>query len=169
MDAGHRISGGGIDGCGELSVESYQRIGVSQMNSATYQSIFGRPKVRKTWKHTLSAEKNAARIQQMRFCKEVRKLLGDGYEVTFYFNPGGIAVWGETYVKISIREGTEYGAGLIAESDMPIVEACLSVEFSYIRQWDGRNSGRNYPCKYNTPSVFADGVRSLASRPFIRF
>ena len=114
---------------------------------------------------------NAARIQQMRFCKEVRKLLGDGYEVTFYFNPGGIAVWGETFVKISIREGTEYGAGLIAESDMPVVEACLSHDFSYIRQWDGKHSGYNVQFGYKAkgPQEFADLVKSLASQPFIRF
>ena len=134
------------------------------MNSATYQSIFGRPKVRKTWKNTLSAEKNAARIQQMRFCKEVRKLLGDGYEVTFYFNPGGPAVWGETYVKVHRLEPD--GAKL------PIVEGCLSVDFSYMRQWNGSHSGRNHQVSYIRPLdplAFAMAVRELERRPFIRF
>ena len=154
------------------------------MNSTTYQSIFGHPKVRKTWKHTLSAEKNAARIQQMRFCKEIRKLLGEGYEVEFHFNPGGPAVWGETFVHIFKNPPQSIGDTCAACGEgnewcecggpvkVPIVEACLSHNFSYMRQWNGQHSGRNHQVSYIRPldpTAFAMAVRKLERRPFIRF
>ncbi len=149
-------------------------------------------KVRKTWKNSLSPEKNAARLEQMRFCKQVRKLLGDDYQVEFHFNPGGVAVWGETYVNI-YKSGGHYcsdprhGTPCIGSTTcdactdecthrhirkgMPAVEACLSHDFSYIRQWDGSHSGNNIRITYDLYAApqFADTVRSLAKRPFVRF
>ncbi len=129
-----------------------------------YDLMMGQRKVRKTWKNSLSPEKNAARLEQMRFCKQVRKLLGDGYEVEFHFNPGGVAVWGETYVHIYKLD--EFHARV------PVVEACLSVDFSYIRQWDGRHSGNNHPFNYRMEENiegFVLKVRQLSARPFVRF
>ncbi len=139
------------------------------MNNQLHQAIFGTPKVRKTWKNSLSAEKNAARLEQMRFCKQVRKLLGDDYQVEFHFNPGGVMVWGETFVHIFRHEFTD--SGPLEGTKTPIVEACLSVTFSYIRQWDGRGSGKNHAISYGSDNVgtFVDMVRRLAERPFVRF
>ncbi len=150
------------------------------MNSTLHQAIFGAPKVRKTWKNSLSAEKNQARLEQMRFCKQVRKLLGDDYQVEFHFNPGGVAVWGETYIHISkvhVGEWTNAPSDFVPDpkacrSVKPVVEACLSVTFSYIRQWDGRGSGRNIGIRYTDHTdlvLFVHTVRTLAARPFVRF
>ena len=138
------------------------RIGGGCFNCG-WQGDYPLPKVRKTWKNSLSPEKNQARLAQMRFMKQVRKLLGDDYTVEFHFNPGGPAVWGETYVHVYKLD--EFHARVA------VVEACLSVEFSYIRQWDGRGSGRNIQIAYARmeASTFAAQVRSLATRPFVRF
>ncbi len=141
------------------------------MNNATYESIFGHKRIRKTWKRTLSPEKNAARVKQMQFCKKVRAILEPhDYTVEFHFNPGGPAVWGETYVHVYWTSQT--GETSTTVPRIPVVEACLSVDFSYIRQWDGRNSGRNVQCQYATPrdvQMFVSNVRSLSSKPFVRF
>jgi hypothetical protein len=96
--------------------------------------------------------KMEVRREQARFMRKVVKLLTD-FEIEFRFNPGGIAVWGETYVKI-VREA------------QPVVEACLSKDHSYIRQWDGRHSGRNITLNDNSPEVFAGLVNKLAAAPF---
>lgn len=152
------------------------------MNNTLYENIFGHKKVRKTWKHTLSPEKNAERIKQMQFCKKVREALGEEFEVTFYFNPGGVAVWGETYVKIFslTNTGIDANGGSLTIAKYPVVEACLSHDFSYIRQWDGQHSGHNYACRYKASTYklnpnydylddFLLKVRTLASKPFVRF
>lgn len=137
---------------------------------------YGQPYVigaRKTWKHTLSPEKNAERIKQMRFCKKVRESLGSEFEVTFYFNPGGVAVWGETWVKIHWTAPIGVSATAVR---VPVVEACLSHDFSYVRQWDGRHSGFNYAThyqaqrkEYDCVGKFVEAVRTLTSKPFVRF
>ncbi len=136
------------------------------MSSTLHQAIFGAPKVRKTWKNSLSPEKNQARLEQMRFCKQVRKLLGADYEMEFHFNPGGPAVWGETFVHIFWTAPIGVSATAVK---VPCVEACLSVTFSYIRQWDGRHSGQNIAIRYQSAEGFAATVRRLAARPFVRF
>lgn len=71
------------------------------------------------------------------------------------FNPGGIAVWGEHWVKVT-REG------------QPVVEAIVEKGYTIVRQWDGRNSGRNIQIKRD-PAVFALEVRAQAAKPFVRF
>jgi hypothetical protein len=82
------------------------------------------------------------------------------FKIEFRFNPGGVAVWGETWVKIQ-------------HEAKPVVEACLSKDFSYIRQWDGRNCGRNISLSSNPhtggPSAIAKLVRELAAKPFRAF
>ena len=88
--------------------------------------------------------------------------------VEFHFNPGGPAVWGETYIHIH-RVGNPF---YDLESPKPVVEACLSVDFSYMRQWNGQHSGRNRQVSYIRPldpPAFAMAVRELERRPFVRF
>jgi hypothetical protein len=100
--------------------------------------------------------KHKVKLAQARFVRAVAKLLPD-FKVEFSFNPGGIAVWGETMVKAS-------------HAGEPKVEACLSKDFSYIRQWAGGSaSGRNHSITLNDPQKFADMLRSLAAQPFRRF
>ena len=65
---------------------------------------------------------------------------------------------GETYLKIKDPTGR------------PIVEACLSVEFSYMRQWNGQHSSRNHQISYTRPldpPAFAMAVQER--REFRRF
>lgn len=71
-----------------------------------------------------------------------------------HFNRGGIAVWGETYAKISLN-----GA--------PVVEAYDTSMGLLVRQWDGRNSGRNHYVK--TVEQFVSLVQTLSAQPFVRF
>ena len=77
-------------------------------------------------------------------------------EFTFkiHFNPGGIAVWGETCLKV-YRNG------------FPVVEAYDSSIGLLTRQWDGRNSGANHYVR--DLATFVRLVRELASKPFVRF
>jgi hypothetical protein len=147
--------------------------------TSAYELMIGRKRVRRTYANTLSPEKNAARIEQMRFCKEVAKLLGDDYKVEFHFNAGGHAVWGETYVKV--YSASTHKCSMITcnwnhdqwkTELLPIVEACLSVDFSYMRQWNGKQSGGNHFIKYNDKlcaPAFAMAVKELERREFRPF
>ena len=98
-----------------------------------------------------------AKIQQSKsmraFYRQAVKLLPT---VTFktHFNPGGIAVWGETYAKL-YRDG------------LPIVEAYDTSMGLLVRQWNGRNSGRNHYVA--SVEEFAALVETLAAQPFVRF
>jgi len=83
-----------------------------------------------------------------------RELRGDGFTFKTYFNPGGIAVWGETYLKV-YRDGK------------PIVEAYDTNMGMLVRQWDGHYSGHNHYVSNLFPFVFM--VRELAAKPFVRF
>lgn len=157
------------------------------MNNVAHKMLFGTPKVRRTWKVTLSPEKNSARIQQMQFTKKVAKLLGSDYKVDFHFNPGGPAVMGETYIKVwkvdysnfitHVKSGRSEGLRSPVTYQAPaqsgIVEACLTADgYSYMRQWNGRDSGRNHSISYVRPldaQAFAMAVVELERRPFIRF
>ena len=77
------------------------------------------------------------------------------FQFKTHFNPGGIAVWGETYAKL-YRDGK------------PVVEAYdTPTGLLLVRQWDGRNSGRN--CYVQTLSQFIELVNELAAKPFVRF
>lgn len=95
------------------------------------------------------AHSNAMR----RFYRAAAKLLPE-FQFKVHFNPGGIAVWGETYAKI-YRDG------------QPVVEAYDTSMGLLTRQWDGRNSGRNI--YVNDLDQFVSLVRELASKPFVRF
>lgn len=76
------------------------------------------------------------------------------FEFKTHFNPGGIAVWGETYAKI-YRDGK------------PVVEAYDTSMGLLVRQWDGRNSGANH--YVDTVEKFVSLVKSLSAKPFVRF
>lgn len=81
-------------------------------------------------------------------------------EFTFrvYFNPGGIAVWGETYAKLYGRLANAYLANIEAyDTSMGLL----------VRQWDGEHSGANH--YVNTTEEFINLVRTLAQKPFVRF
>ena len=78
----------------------------------------------------------------------------EAYDMNVHFNRGGIAVWGETYAKIT-RNG------------FPVVEAYDTSMGLLVRQWDGRNSGRNHYVK--TLDQFVNLVLNLANQPFVRF
>ena len=55
-----------------------------------------------------------------------------------YFNPGGIAVWGETHLYLYPIHGCGLSTG---------VEAFDTVDGILLRQWNGRNSGHNHYAK----------------------
>ena len=76
------------------------------------------------------------------------------YDMNVRFNRGGIAVWGETYAKIT-RNG------------FPVVEAYDTSMGLLVRQWDGRNSGCNH--YVTTLEQFVELVINLANTPFVRF
>lgn len=130
-------------------------------------NLLGIRRMRNTWARKLSPDKNALRIAEMRFCKQVAKMLPDTYSLEYHFNSGGPAVMGETMIYV---RWTCYG-----DSDtvvIPVVEAQLSDHFSYMRQWDGRNSGRNIGFDWQNKQAvdyFVGMVRTLASQPFQRF
>ncbi len=78
-------------------------------------------------------------------------------------------MWGETFVHVFRVDATGISiTGPVGVTKTPVVEACLSVDFSYIRQWDGRHSGSNHrvPGYISTPDVeiFVRMVRMLAAR-----
>ena len=87
------------------------------------------------------------------FYRKAAKLM-PSFEFKVRFNAGGIAVWGETYAKISLN-----GA--------PVVEAYDTSMGLLVRQWDGRNSGRNHYVK--TLEQFVVLAEQLAAAPFVRF
>ncbi len=75
-----------------------------------------------------------------------------------HFNPGGIAVWGETHLNLFPIHGCGFGTGIEAyDTTMGIL----------VRQWDGHNSGRNHYAQ--TLEQFVSIVKSESSRPFVRF
>lgn len=108
-----------------------------------------------------------------RFYNAAARLLNHGgnhYTIKTHFNPGGIAVWGETYAKVYAIDAT-----FPTPNGKPIVEA-FDTEFNFsgepngrvlIRQWDGRNSGHNH--YVTTLEQFVTMVRELESKPFVRF
>jgi hypothetical protein len=100
-----------------------------------------------------SAKKSES-LKQASVMRKVRKALPE-FKIDFKFNPGGIAVWGDTWVRVY-------------EDNQPKVEACLGKDRSYIRQWDGRNSGRNHFINMDVDQIVSM-INSLASQPFRRF
>ncbi len=102
--------------------------------------------------------KKQVQLAVKRFYRAAAKQLPE-FTFKVHFNPGGIAVWGETYAKV-------YRAGV------PVVEA-WNVDGAHtsgrmlVRQWDGRNSGHNTYA--STMADFTDTVRKLAAAPFRRF
>lgn len=89
-----------------------------------------------------------------RIYRHVQKQLPDGFVLKSHFNRGGIAVFGETYAKIYLN-----GA--------PVVEAYDTSMGLLVRQWDGRNSGRNI--YVDTVDSFVATIRQLSAMPFVRF
>ena len=88
-----------------------------------------------------------------KFFREAAKAMPE-FSFKASFNPGGIAVWGEVYAKIS-------------QNGVPKVEAYNTEMGMLVRQWDGRNSGRNYYVQ--NMEQFQRLVRQLAVQPFVRF
>jgi hypothetical protein len=76
------------------------------------------------------------------------------FSFAVHFNRGGIAVWGETYAKISL-------------DGRPVVEAYDTAMGLLVRQWDGHNSGMNHYVQ--TLERFVSLVQSLSAKPFVRF
>ncbi len=101
-------------------------------------------------------DNDAKLIQSRRIRKIYRESLKQlaGFTFKTHFNPGGIAVWGETYAKV--YAGT-----------LPVVEAYDTSMGLLVRQWDGNNSGTNH--YVNTVEQFVSLVKILASKPFVRF
>lgn len=97
--------------------------------------------------------KKAQSLAMHRFYRAAQKLLPE-FTFKIHFNPGGIAVWGETYLKVYLN-------------DKPVVEAYDTSMGLLTRQWDGRNSGRNHYVQ--DLSVFVGLVRELAAKAFVRF
>lgn len=89
-----------------------------------------------------------------RFYRAAMKVLGNDFTVAYHFNPGGIAVWGETYAKFY-------------RDEKPIVEAYDTSMGMLVRQWDGRNSGANHYAQ--DLDTFIRLVNELAAKPFVRF
>jgi hypothetical protein len=100
---------------------------------------------------------NSAKSSHSRAIKAVYRKLAlklPEFTIKTHFNPGGIAVWGETYAHI-------YFCG------KPVAEAYDTSMGMLVRQWDGNHSGTNNYVQ--TLDQLADAVRSLSSRPFVRF
>jgi hypothetical protein len=97
--------------------------------------------------------KNKQSREMKAFYRDAAKQL-PAFTFKTHFNPGGIAVWGETYAKI-YRDGA------------PVVEAYDTSMGLLVRQWDGRNSGRNN--YISTLGQFVSLVQTLAAQPFVRF
>jgi hypothetical protein len=150
-----------------------------------------------------NSAKQAQSRAMRRFYKAASKQLPD-FQFETHFNPGGPAVWGETYAKLYkpnphigsticqhafdyvfqhcrelfprevIRQTMETldDARMEALADpmedpLPVVEAFDTSLGILVRQWDGRNSGRNNYVK--TLEQFVYIVRQLASGKFERF
>lgn len=93
-------------------------------------------------------------LRVKKFYRAAAKQLPGGYVLKSHFNPGGIAVWGETYAKIYFN-------------NKPVIEAFDTPQGLLVRQWDGRNSGRNY---YTVDlDGFVQLITGLATLPFVRF
>ena len=76
-----------------------------------------------------NSAKQAQSRAMRRFYKAASKQL-PGFQFETHFNPGGPAVWGETYAKLYLN-------------DRPVIEAYDTHMGILVRQWDGRNSGHN--------------------------
>lgn len=115
----------------------------------------------------LTCYDNTAKQTQSRKIRSVyrqaAKLLSE-FKIEVRFNPGGIAVWGETYAKIYARRLEDY---TFVTPSQPVVEAYDTSMGLLVRQWDGRNSGANHYVQ--TLEQFVSLARELASRPFVRF
>jgi hypothetical protein len=120
--------------------------------------------------------------------RQAQKLL-PGFKFKVHFNPGGPAVMGETYAKIyAVCEASHItfigpspemlrmrgnsffvapGAHCGARHVYPVVEAYDTSMGLLVRQWDGRNSGRNH--YVNTVEQFVELVHWMAAQPFVRF
>jgi hypothetical protein len=130
-----------------------------------------------THDNTLYPDNDAKRAHSramMRFYNAAERLLNHGerlYTIRKHFNPGGIAVWGETYAKIYLHASHHEYPNTFPPT--PIVEAydCGPITSIngpiLIRQWDGRNSGHNNYVQ--TLEQFVTMVRELQSKPFVRF
>ena len=88
-----------------------------------------------------------------RFFRLAAKQLPE-FQFKGHFSAGGIAVWGEVYAKIS-------------QGGVPKVEAYNTEMGMLVRQWDGRNSGRNHYVQ--NMEQFVKLVKQLAAAPFVRF
>src|SRR5271170_3913739 len=85
---------------------------------------------------------NPAKNQQSREMKAFYRAAAQqlpAFTFKTHFNSGGIAVWGETYAKIYLRHDIPGAA-----ERHPVVEAYDTSMGLLVRQWDGRNSGRNH-------------------------
>ena len=92
-------------------------------------------------------------LAMRRFYRAAQRTLPE-FTFKVRYNPGGIAVWGETYAHIY-------------RGETPVVEAYDTSMGLLTRQWDGRNSGHN---RYvGSLEAFVLLVRELASKPFVRF
>ena len=112
---------------------------------------------------TLYCYYEPAKLAQSRAIRKVyrqaAKLLPD-FVIKTHFNPGGIAVWGETYAYI-YRTVNQINS-LPSDPPMPVVEAYDTSMGLLVRQWDGRNSGAN--CYVQTLEQFVSLVQALASK-----
>jgi hypothetical protein len=99
-----------------------------------------------------SAKDNQSRNIRRLYRKAQKALPTFTFKV--HFNRGGIAVWGETYAKIS-------------QDGKPLVEAYDTSMGLLVRQWDGRNSGRNH--YVTTLDQLVALIQQLAAQPFVRF
>lgn len=132
-------------------------------------SDYGAPKHRnELYPETHVKLAHSNRVKQ--FYRDAGKLLGASFTIKTHFNPGGIAVWGETYAKIyQVCEGLTPDA----PTRLPVVEAFDYTSYSsadggiIVRQWNGKNSGGNI--QIQTLFQFVEKVRELASKPFVRF
>lgn len=98
----------------------------------------------------------SARSRAMKgFYREAARRLPSTWVWKTHFNPGGIAVWGETYAKV-YRTPSE-----------PILEAYDTGGGILIRQWDGRSSGRNHYALSMEQFCFL--AEKLAGEVFKRF
>lgn len=108
--------------------------------------------------------------------REANKLLPE-FIFKVHFNKGGIAVYGETYAKIflkneyateALKANRQIPHKLDTVSDaMPVVEAYDTSMGLLVRQWNGSNSGANHYVQ--TLEQFVSLVKELASKPFVRF
>jgi hypothetical protein len=122
----------------------------------TEETMFTQPKA---YCYNNDAKMRQSRSMRAAYRKALKALNSvaiptEEYGMTVHFNPGGIAVWGETYAKIT-RNG------------FPVVEAYDTSMGLLVRQWDGRNSGRNH--YVTTLDQFVNLVLNLANTPFVRF